>query len=287
MKKKILLLGSTGNLGHEFLTTLNPDTVAAPTHKELDLTDADAVNQYLGWCKPDIILNCAAYTSVKSSYEVSPEEFSHGIALNAYLPRRLARYAENNHARLVHFSTDYVFDGTASHFYLEDDVTNPTTVYGTLKRSGEEFITSTTDNALIIRTSALFGGNAPNGKPSFVDHVKRAYDAKKSMAVTSKYTTVPTSIPALAYVVKQHLLYDDLTGIIHATSNGNATWAEFAIAIAKQLKLDGMSFTVVDAPLDNVERPLNPILSTAKLTSLGFNKFLHWKDELLLCRTRL
>ena len=195
--------------------------VSAPTLEELDITDSGSVakvalNQYgAKWC-----INCAAYTAVDKA-ESEPMAASE---INVLGSSYLGKACSIGKIKLIHISTDFVFDGTQRRPYDPDDPTSPLGVYGKTKRDGEEAIREAMPTALIVRTAWLYG---PNG-PSFPRTMIRAHEAGKSLKVVDDQTGCPTYTGDLAKMLGQFVETDPFPGIYHAVGPQSMTWRQFA-----------------------------------------------------------
>jgi len=229
----ILLLGATGQVGHELARTLAPlGTVWAPGRDEVDLADAESLRRAVEDESPDLIVNAAAYTDVDGA-EDEPER---AATLNAEAPRVLAEAAQAAEAWLVHYSTDYVFDGTKRTPYTEDDAPNPTNTYGRTKREGEEAIRSVGGNHVILRTSWVYSHRRSN----FVRTMLGLADEHDTLTVVDDQIGVPTwagwLAEATATIGERLLGADDpsLRGLYHLAGTGQTSWYGFAKAIFAQ-----------------------------------------------------
>lgn len=174
---KVLVTGAGGQLGKEFIAyfTEKGDTLYSFTRKELDVTDATSLNPIMKSLKPDLVLHCAAYTKV----DAAEENWKEAYAVNALGTRNIAVASEAIGAKLVYFSTDYVFDGMHARDYHEFDQTNPLNVYGASKLAGEEAVRNFHSRYFIMRTSWLYGGEGPN----FVRTMQTLAQTKRSYAL--------------------------------------------------------------------------------------------------------
>lgn len=237
---------------------------------ELDITNKEAV---LNFGVFDIIFNCAAYTNVNKCEE--EEEFAYKI--NAIGSENLALLAEKCGGKLVHVSTDYVFDGTKKGEYLEDDECCPVSAYGRTKRAGEEKIIATTDKYFIVRTAWLYGYLGNN----FVKTIRRIATENESIKVVADQFGNPTNVNDLAH----HMLLLGLTdkfGIYHCTGKGTCSWHDFATEI---VKVFGITCNVNKCTTDEyptpAKRPENSALSHKNLENAVGDYMRDWKDALL------
>ncbi|MDD3977826.1 MAG: dTDP-4-dehydrorhamnose reductase [Methanomicrobium sp.] len=215
--KKILILGANGMLGHS-LQKVFPDAICKG--HELDITDEKKIYSYISELNPDIVINAAAYTDVDGC------EDNHDIAfaVNGEGPGNLAVACEKTGATLVHFSTDYVFDGTKKE-YNESERTNPVSIYGKSKLLGEENIIKNMDDFRIIRTSWLFGVHGKN----FVETMLKLSLEMPQVRVVNDQFGKPTYTKDLAQKTSEIINLEP--GIYHASNEGVCSWFEFAKAI--------------------------------------------------------
>jgi dTDP-4-dehydrorhamnose reductase len=213
----ILVLGANGMLGHAFQSLL-PNAVFRG--RELDITQRDTISSYLDKARPAVVINCAAYTDV----EGCEERRDYAMSVNGNAPRYLAEACEQIGAILVHFSTDYVFDGTKKE-YCEDDSPNPINSYGESKLLGERNIMKYMRDYRIIRTSWLFGPHGKNFVDTMIDLSKKMDRVKVVIDQFGK----PTYTMDLAGKTPDIIM--DNPGIYHITNEGICSWYQFAQAI--------------------------------------------------------
>lgn len=195
---QILLFGANGQVGWQLQRALSPlGTVTAVDHGECDLADPGAIRSLIAAVSPKIIVNAAAYTAVDKA-ESEPDLAQ---AINATAPTIMAGEAKRRGALLVHYSTDYVFDGTKTAPYVESDATNPRSVYGRTKRDGEDAILAAAGRALIFRTSWVFGARGHN----FVKTILRLAGEGKSLRIVDDQVGAPTPAALLSDVTGQIL----------------------------------------------------------------------------------
>lgn len=232
----ILVTGASGQVGYELVRSLAPlGNVVAPTSATMNLADADGMRAVVREIAPALIVNAAAYTAVDRA-EVDRE---YCFAINARAPGILAEEALRLGAALVHFSTDYVFDGTKRTPYTEVDAPCPINVYGASKLAGEEAIASVGGGFLILRTSWVYGARGTN----FLCTIRQLAQTRRELKVVSDQVGSPTWSRAIAgttAVVLGKLLRGDRTaaesviaasGVYHLTAEGSTSWHEFARAI--------------------------------------------------------
>ncbi|WP_103019503.1 dTDP-4-dehydrorhamnose reductase [Salinibacter altiplanensis] len=229
----ILLLGATGQVGHALRRPLaSLGTVHAPGRATVDLTAPASIRRVVADLEPRLIVNAAAYTDVDGA-EAEPER---AARLNAEAPRVLAEAARDVGAWCVHYSTDYVFDGTRRVPYTEDIPPNPINAYGRTKRAGEEAVQAACDRHVVLRTSWMYSRRRSN----FVRAMLRLADDTDRLTVVDDQIGVPTwaggLAEATASICEQLLAVDDasLSGLYHLTGTGQTSWYGFAQAIFAQ-----------------------------------------------------
>lgn len=280
---RILLTGKNGQVGSELLRALAPlGEVVAFDRTKLDLEVPDRIVAAVRSVKPDVIVNAAAYTAVDQA-EI---ELDAAHAINAAAVAVLAEQAKRNGALLVHYSTDYVFDGTKDAPYVEEDPPNPLNAYGRSKLAGEQAIQNTGGAYLILRTSWVY---APHGKNFFLT-VRRLLKEKKELRIVSDQFGAPTLAGALARATADLLARHGVAalrerpGIYHATASGSTSWHGFATEIAR---LEGSRVRVV--PISSEEyptparRPRNSRLSNEKLLRQFGVALPSWETSLRGC----
>ena len=259
----ILLLGATGQVGHALRRTLAPlGAVHAPDRAAVDLTDLTSVREAVREQEPDLIVNAAAYTDVDGAEE-EPER---AARINAEAPRVLAEAAHEVGAWLVHYSTDYVFDGTKRAPYTEDDAPNPTNVYSRTKRDGEAAIQAVGGRHVILRTSWMYSRRRSN----FVRTMLRLAGENDRLTVVDDQIGVPTwagwCAEATASVCECLLADGDApeTGCYHLAGTGQTSWYGFARAIFAQF--DRLDVTVEPVSSDEYDtaapRPAYTVLDS-------------------------
>jgi dTDP-4-dehydrorhamnose reductase len=243
---KILLLGKTGQLGRALAPALAPlGEVVALDRAALDLADLAAIPGAVARHRPQVIVNAAAYTAVDRA-ESEPET---AMTVNGRAPGVLAEAAREAGAALIHFSTDYVFDGRSDRPYREDDPTEPPNAYGASKRAGEEAILAAGAAALILRTSWLYGAGSTN----FLETMLALGRARSELRVVDDQWGAPTPVAIVAEAVAAILARasDDpaafvqkKSGICHLACRGATSWHGFATAIFAEGRKRGLDFTV-------------------------------------------
>lgn len=289
---KILVTGVHGQVGHALLQTLDGHhEIVALDRTQLDLTDADAIRRVVQSIRPALIINPAAYTAVDKAE--SEPALAH--AINATAPAVMAEEAAKLNAGLIHFSTDYVFDGNKDTPYVETDAVNPLSVYGRSKLAGEIAIQSIGLPHLILRTSWVYG---PHGK-NFLKTMLRLAAERDQLNVVADQWGAPTSSNAIATAVNQLLKVWQMhvasqSGVYHFTNSGSTTWHGFTCAIldayeaqAARLGLPGLkikadavgAITTADYPTPAV-RPHNSRLDQTKLNQTFGVALPAWEQSL-------
>ena len=270
---KILLVGKDGQVGRELLPILaSHGEVAATGRADLDLRETSRVAEKVLDEKPDVIVNAAAYTAVDRA-ESEPDTAQ---AVNAAAPGAMAAEAARLGALLVHFSTDYVFDGAKPQPYLEDDSTNPLSAYGRSKLAGERAILSSGCRHLILRTSWVYG---PHGR-NFLLTILRAARERPELRVVDDQVGAPTSSLAIARATAA-LLRRDAAGLYHFTAAGKTTWFGFAREI---LARAGIHTPIVPISTNEypaaARRPRNSVLDNSRLKAAHGLALPSWQEQL-------
>ncbi len=284
---KILVTGSRGQLGSELRIVLEQRVPGITTYidkDELDLTDVIAVEQFLRAGGFSHVINCAAYTAV----DLAEEEKLQCSAVNIDAVGNIARFADELDMRIVHISTDYVFDGTAHTPYVESDKPNPMSQYGATKRKGETALLGLAPQSIVVRTGWLY---SPFGKNFVKTMVDLASQGKKLRVVVDQIGT-PTYAADLAEAIAAIVLQGPWTpGIFHYSNEGAASWYDLAVAaieaagMAEQAKLVE-PISTADYPTAAM-RPPYAILSKTKIKATFGLHIPHWYSSLRRCVSRL
>jgi dTDP-4-dehydrorhamnose reductase len=277
--RPVVVLGGSGMLGRALVRVLDGRGVPrlAPTSAELDLADVGHIAPYLGGAAPRAIVNAAAYTDVAGS-ELEANRTVRD-RLNRDAPAELARFAAESGLPLVHVSTDYVYDGTKSEPYVEDDPTAPLQAYGRSKLEGELAVRDRWPRALIVRTSTLYGPG-PRPRPHYVDAILA--QARRQAIVS--VVRLPVSSPTLSYDLASaiaDLLDADASGVVHVANAGGASRLELA---RETVRLAGLSGTVEvrereEAP-GSLLRPAYSILATDRFARICGRPMRPWREAL-------
>lgn len=295
---KILLTGKNGQLGWELRQSLAPfGDVVVLDRQEMDLANPDSIRTVIGHVRPDLIVNAAAYTAVDQA-ESEPKL---AMAINGLAPGIMAEEAKRHNAGIIHFSTDYVFDGTANRPYREDDTPSPLNVYGKTKLAGERAIQAVGVPHIILRTSWVYAARGKN----FLLTILRLARERKELKIVDDQIGVPTWSRLLAeitaHIVRQFIssrsrpavLMTETSGIYHAVSAGSTSWYGFAAKILEiahghvALEMPELiPIATSDYPLP-AARPRNSCLSNEKITRSFGLAVPSWEESLTLCLQEL
>lgn len=257
----VLLTGATGQVGSQLAALYADELLVATDRSSLDLTCLDAIRSTVRSVKPRLILNAAAYTAVDRA-ESEPEK---AMQTNAFAPGVLAEEARRLGALLVHFSTDYVFDGKKVGGYREDDATAPLNVYGRSKLAGEQAISASGCRHLIIRTSWVYGPHGRNFLLAILSAVRRG----QPLRVVNDQHGAPTSSREIAAATRR-IEQIGAEGTFHVSSGGVTTWHGFATEIVSRAKLDVEVVPISTAEYPTLaRRPRNSVLDNGKVRKLG------------------
>jgi len=274
---KILLVGANGQLGCDLVGALRGHELVKTTHETLDVVDFEQVRQIVRACQPQVIINTAAFHKV----DICETEIMASFQVNAYGVRNLALAARELDATLVHFSTDYVFEGDVAVPRTESDPTNPISAYGVSKLAGEKMAGYLWPKSVVIRTCGLYGHAGSSGKGgNFVEMMLKKAANGDSIKVVDDQRLTPTSTHELARKVND-LLSAGSFGLFHITANGACSWFEFAreiFAIAG-VKAD-LSPTTSAAFKSPARRPAYSVLDNARLRALGLDDLKDWRAAL-------
>ncbi|MFZ1867492.1 MAG: dTDP-4-dehydrorhamnose reductase [Steroidobacteraceae bacterium] len=274
---KVLITGAGGQVGRALLGAVPDDFEAlACVHADLDVGAGEAVRDFVGRHRPGVIINAAAYTAVDKA-ESEPDIAQR---INAEGPRHLAAAARECGARLIHISTDFVFDGAASAPYRPDSATHPLSVYGRSKRDGERAVLEALpEHCTIVRTAWVYAVTGTN----FVRTMLRIMRANGSARVVADQVGTPTAARPLAEVLWQIALNPEIRGIHHWTDAGVASWYDFAVAIAEEgAQLGLLPAEVTVTPITTADyptpahRPPYSVLDKRSLAPFGLSP-VHWR----------
>ena len=284
---RILVTGRSGQLGksiHKLIVNSKQiDDFVFVGRKELDLSVESNISHYFDKNKFDIIINCAAYTAV----DKAEEERDIANQVNHLAVKQLAEIANKQQAKLIHISTDYVFDGESDKPYLETDTTNPINIYGKTKLAGEKALQKIMPtNAIIIRTSWVYSEFGSN----FVKTMLRLGKEKNEISVVSDQTGSPTYATDLAEVIltiiksKFFNQKKSLTETYHYSNKGEISWYDFAKEIFKLAKIKcKVNSITTECYQASAQRPKNTLMNKGKMTKVFNVKISDWKKPLQAC----
>ena len=265
-----IVLGAAGQLGSELVRLIGQGS--GVTHNEVSVMDLHALDELLGSRRPGLVFNCAAYNAV----DRAETERDLAFAVNSEGPANVARLCARYGIRLVHFSTNFVFDGALKRPYVETDVPAPLSAYGLSKLEGEKRVVDLLPEALVIRTSAVFGdtGSAIKGG-SFPERIVERGRRGESLRVVADQKVNPTYAADLASAAME-LAAGRLEGIVHVVAAGCAGWDEFARAALSECGVSAEVESTFSADLVSVAaRPLNGCLESTRVRALR-----PWRDGL-------
>ncbi|MEJ7627181.1 MAG: dTDP-4-dehydrorhamnose reductase [Ferruginibacter sp.] len=280
-KKNILVTGSNGQLGNEFRDLSennNYFNFIFTDRSHLSIENETEVERYFSERKIDFCINCAAYTAV----DKAEAEFELAMSANALAVRNLSRVCMKHNTRLVHISTDYVFNGTADKPYKESEITDPVNKYGESKREGELLALAVNPQIIIIRTSWLYSSHGKN----FVKTMIRLMNEKERIGVVSDQMGSPTYAADLAQAILQIIEKNETPepGIYHFSNKGMISWFDFAVAIKEIIKSKCIvdSIQTSDYPTP-AARPGYSVFDTSKIQDQFGLVIPEWKESLKKC----
>jgi dTDP-4-dehydrorhamnose reductase len=280
LTRKIIVVGAAGQLGRELLHTA-PDDIECIglTRAELDVSDADAVNKCLQYHQPEQVVNAAAYTAVDKA-ESEADAARRG---NVDAPANLARACATNNIRLIHVSTDFVFDGAASSPYLPQAATAPLGEYGRSKLLGEQAVQAALPEAMIVRTGWVYSARGNN----FVKTMLRLMAERDELSVVADQVGTPTWAQGLALALWQAVERPALTGVYHWSDAGACSWYDFAVAICEEGVVNGLlprevtvrPIATEDYPTPAMRPPYSVLDKSSSWRDLEFEG-IHWRKQL-------
>jgi dTDP-4-dehydrorhamnose reductase len=275
----VVVIGANGQLGSDLCQQFasHERRLVALTRSDLELRDEDQVSRTLEEIKPAVIVNTAAFHKV----EACETDVEQAFQVNCIAVRNLALVADRLGARLVHLSTDYVFDGASDSPYPEEAAPNPINVYGASKVAGEFFVRNMCRRHLIVRSSGLYGAAGSSGKGgNFVQTMLRLGRERGTVSVVTDQVLSPTYTVDLAKMIWT-LVEAEAEGLFHVTNSESCSWYEFARTI---FELSGMTVDVRPIPTDttgtSVRRPRQSVLANSHLESGGFGSLRPWRQAL-------
>ena len=278
--ERVLVTGGGGQLASDLEEQLGARGAAvhAPARAALDVTDENAVTRAFGEVDPQVVFNCAAFHNL----DVCEREADRSFEVNARAVKRLAERCRDAGARLVHLSTNYVFDGRAPEPYREDDRPSPRSVYAISKLAGEHCALAYAPDALVVRGAGLYGlhGSASKGGNFVTRMLGRAREEGAQLRMVADQRLSPTFTADLAAALIE-AVERDAAGVLHLTAGGECSWFEFTEAILEiagvDVPLDPVDTTV---PPGGVDRPLNGVLARPAADAAGLTPLRDWRAAL-------
>ena len=286
---RILITGVNGQVGFELTRALAPLGEILPIARDqLDLIDDFAITKLLNELQPDVIVNPAGYTAVDKAE--SDEQTAY--AVNAGAPAVMAKWVNDHEALLVHYSTDYVFDGEKATAYLEEDEVSPQSVYGASKQQGEAAIAAATARHIILRTSWVFGAYGNN----FLKTMLRLASERDALSIVNDQIGAPTSAALIAdvtaHIVRDYLAFgeefiEECCGIFHLAAAGETSWYGYAQHVIELAQKSGMVLKIKASDVKGIpssayptpaKRPANSRLDTEKLQAVFDLQLPNWQD---------
>jgi dTDP-4-dehydrorhamnose reductase len=274
----VAVIGTDGRLGAALAREYARDLeVTSYKRSQVDLGRLDQIRSVLSETEFDLLINCAALTNVDYCESNRKEAF----LLNAEAPRLLAEVCRDKAAKLIHFSTDYVFDGKKNDTYVEEDRADPLSVYGESKLDGERRLLEVSSQHLVVRLSWVFGPD----KPSFIDQIiQRARENDVVTAVADKFSAPTYTIDVANWL--RRAVEKNANGILHLANNGGCSWqewAQYAIDVCRNLGLPLKAERVEPVSLADMKnfvarRPVHTVLSSAKFTAMTGVQPRHWRE---------
>ncbi len=280
MNVKVLIIGKHGQLAWELQRTApsGVDFVALAS-SELDISDAAAVNSVMEQYQPQLLINCAAYTAV----DKAESDIDAAYAVNHVGAKNLALACRSGDVRMLHVSTDFVFDGKQSFPYTPDAETNPIGVYGASKLAGERAVLEVLDNAVVVRTAWVYSAHGNN----FVKTMLRLMAEKPQLGVVYEQVGTPTWAKGLAQWLWAIAAKSEISGTYHWTDNGVASWYDFAVAIQELAVQKGLLKSVIpilpiaaSAYPTPAKRPFYSVLDKSSAETAAGLKTIYWRTSL-------
>ena len=277
---KVLVIGSEGQLGLEFKRISNSYNFLSwffSTSKTLNLLRLDTINPYLNKINPNVIINCAAYTNV----DKAETESKLANTINHEAVDIISKWTSNNHIKLIHISTDYVFDGQSNKPYLENSKTKPLNQYGSSKLKGEIACLKNDPNSIVIRTSWLYSSFGKNFVKTIIDLMKK----NNSVKVVNDQIGSPTYANDLAKVVMYIIINSKYkSGLFHYSNEGEISWYEFAKSIRAFYKLDCELIGVSSDEFKTLaKRPKYSLLDKSKIKKTFNLEISNYEQSLINC----
>jgi len=273
---RTLITGGGGQLASDLEELLGErGQVWSRSREELDITDDEAVAAAMSSFAPTVVYNCAAYHNV----DVCEDTEDRAFAVNARAVKRLAQRCTEQGARLVHVSTNYVFDGSGERPWSEEDLPRPQSIYALSKLAGEHAALAYASDALVVRTGGLYGehGSASKGGNFVVRMIDRARETRALKMVADQRLT-PTATADLAAALVE-ASDRGVGGLLHLTNAGACSWYEFTVAIMEEAGIE-VPIEAVTTSGGGADRPLNGVLSCARAEAAGLGPLPQWRDAL-------
>jgi dTDP-4-dehydrorhamnose reductase len=281
MMSRVVIIGANGQLGTDCVEAFENSgyDVESMVHSRLDVADAAAVEAVIGEIAPTVVVNTAAMHNVEGC-EADPEQ---AFRINGLGSRNLVIASRRQSFRLIHISTDYVFDGAKRAPYIETDLPAPVNTYGVTKLAGEHFIQAEAEDAVVVRTSGLYGRSPCRAKQGGLNFVQRMLQLASErgfvQVVTDEYVTPTHTLDLARQIVS--LADSDIQGVVHATCQGECTWFEFAEAIFELSDVPvRLERTTSAAFPSKVRRPSYSVLDNLRLREAGIDGMPHWREAL-------
>lgn len=270
----ILVIGAPGQLGQDLMKVLDGEALGL-SHRDIEVRERESVARALDLHRPRAVINTSAYHRVDLC-EQNPDQ---ALAVNAVAVAMLAEECAKRDVYLVHFSTDYVFDGAKGSPYAEDDAPNPINVYGVSKLAGEVLLRLKNSRSLAVRTSSLFGVAGSSGKGgNFVETILKRAREQGYVDVVNNIIMKPTYTRDLAQKVAE-VAAREVTGVLHITNGGQGSWFDFAREIVKQAGIQAEVRPTQDQG-QVPRRPHYSALANATLVRQGFQELRPWPEAL-------
>ena len=268
-----LILGAEGQLGKAFKNYFADHGISfsAPPEKDCDITDTSNLEKIVEMVSPTVMINCAAYNAVDNA----EEEKELALMINCTAIGKIIEICNHHQIKLIHYSTDYVFDGTKGDLYTEEDETAPINVYGQSKLAGERTVAEKAHDYIVFRTSWVFG----DGMQNFIYKLRQWAKRNKVLRISCDEVSVPTFVNDIVHVTLQ-ATNNHLEGLFHLTNTGYASRYEWARHVMRILNMD---YTIIPVPMNTfpskARRPLFVPMSNEKLSKKLGVDIPHWKDS--------
>ena len=275
---KVLVTGVKGQLGYDVMRRLKERGIEGigVDVEEMDITDEKAVDKVITEANPDAVIHCAAWTAVDAAEDDDKKELVRKV--NADGPKNIAKVCKKLDIKMLHISTDYVFDGQGDEPFDPDDTPAPVSVYGATKYEGEKAVTDILDKFFIVRIAWVFGINGKN----FVKTMLNLGKTHDTLTVVNDQWGSPTYTYDLAKLLVDMILTEKY-GIYHATNEGFINWYQFACKIFEKAGMTNVTVkpvTTAEYGVSKAKRPFNSRMSKDKLVENGFERLPDWEDAL-------